>query len=195
LRADTIWSDTFDSASDWVIADDGPVNVDWQIGVGLENSGGYPTNPVESTTAADGYAMLDSDAGNNSSTNYEFSHMTTANPIDLSAYPNAVLSFQTFYRSFTNERPLIQVSTNNTDWLTYSDVAGSLISDFDITPYPGVYDAFPGFTQGDVLPNPHTVFINISDAAGGASQVWVRFLWVGLWGYSWFVDDVVILEQ
>jgi hypothetical protein len=188
-RATVIWSNTFSNPSDWSIGHNGPVNVDWQIGVGLTNSGDYPTVPVNSTTQADGYAMVDSDAGNNNSSNYEYAHMTNVDPIDLSDYPNVILTFETFYRRFTDERPFIVVSTNNTDWPT------NLTPASDISGMNNVFDVFPGFTQGDVLSNPHHVFINISEAAGGADQVWVRFLWVGIWGYSWFVDDVAILEQ
>ena len=34
--------------------------------------------------------------------------------------------------------------------------------------------------------------VNISESAGGQSQVWVRFNWTGTWGYSWFIDRVCI---
>ncbi|MDQ3101873.1 MAG: hypothetical protein M3R08_10840, partial [Bacteroidota bacterium] len=196
VRADTIWSDSFNDASNWTIAHEGPVNVDWQIGVDLMNTGDFPTQPVESTTASDGYAMLDSDAGNNNTTELEFAHMTTAQPINLEAYTNVVLTFQMFYRQFTNDRPLIQISTNNMDWLTYNDLpSGTPIADFDVDAQPNIFDPLPGFAQGDILSNPHMVSINISSVAGSAQEVWVRFLWAGLWGYSWFVDDVAIIEQ
>jgi hypothetical protein len=42
-RGATIWSNDFSDATDWVIAHDGPLALDWQIGIGLEGTGDYPT--------------------------------------------------------------------------------------------------------------------------------------------------------
>ena len=43
--------------------------------------------------------------------------------------------------------------------------------------------------------NPTTTRVNISEAAGGQSQVWIRFNWTGTWGYAWFIDNVCIAQQ
>ncbi|MBK6753596.1 MAG: T9SS type A sorting domain-containing protein [Flavobacteriales bacterium] len=43
--------------------------------------------------------------------------------------------------------------------------------------------------------NPEKISLNISAVAGGASSVFVRFHWTGTWAYTWFVDDVAIVEQ
>ncbi|MBK7944106.1 MAG: T9SS type A sorting domain-containing protein [Flavobacteriales bacterium] len=100
-----------------------------------------------------------------------------------------MLEFQTFYRKWTNENIYIVVSTNNTDWtvLEPTSLSGG--------PIPGVYEVFPGMAVQEVIQNPTQVRINISDAAGNQPQVWIRFYWSGEWGYSWFVDDVKLLEQ
>ncbi|MBK6753595.1 MAG: hypothetical protein IPG69_08355 [Flavobacteriales bacterium] len=64
-----IWSDDFSVPSTWTTAiEPGAFPLGWQIGVGLENTGSYPTDPIESTTAANGCAMFDSDGGNNPGT-------------------------------------------------------------------------------------------------------------------------------
>ena len=183
-----LWSNDFSDINDWTLASDGPFTLNWQIGVGLVNTGSYPTTPVLSPTADNGYAMIDSDGGNNSSGTLESSTMTIG-PIDLSGYPNVVLEFQTFYRKWTNEECYVVISTNNTDWpaLTPTSTDGG--------PIPNVYEAFPAMEVQAVIPNPTRVRINISDAAGNEPQVWVRFHWAGEWGYSWFVDDVSIIEQ
>ncbi len=183
-----LWSNDFSDINDWTLASDGPFTLNWQIGVGLVNTGSYPTTPVLSPTADNGYAMIDSDGGNNSSGTLESSTMTIG-PIDLSGYPNVVLEFQTFYRKWTNEECYVVISTNNTDWpaLTPTSTDGG--------PIPNVYEAFPAMEVQAVIPNPTRVRINISDAAGNQPQVWVRFHWAGEWGYSWFVDDVSIIEQ
>jgi hypothetical protein len=183
-----IWADDFSNASTWTLATwPGAPVLNWQIGVGLENSGQFPTTPIASTTASNGYAMLDSDGFANQSL-VESSMMTTANPIDLNAVSNVVLQFETFYRKWTAEECYIVISTNNTDW-------PELTPTTDISGLPNVFKAFPGMAVQEVISNPTLVRINISAAAGGQSQVWVRFHWTGTYGYSWFVDDVAIIEQ
>lgn len=188
-RSTVIWEDDFSSASNWTIAYDGTLALNWQIGQGLTNSGDYPTQPVNSPTQANGYAMLDSDGFNNNTGLIEQSHMTTALPINTSGYPNVILEFQTFYRKWTNENIYIAVSTNNTDWMPL------LPTSLSGGPIPGVYEVFPGMAVQEVIQNPTRVRLNISDAAGNQPQVWIRFYWSGEWGYSWFVDDVKVLEQ
>jgi hypothetical protein len=53
---------------------------------------------------------------------------------------------------------------------------------------------FPDVTTNESTTNPITSRINISDVAGGESEVWIRFNWTGVYGYSWFVDDVKVIE-
>lgn len=181
-----VWSDDFSDPGNWVLAHDGPVALDWQIGVGLVNTGDFVTEPVQSTTAANGYAMLDSDGFSNATTDQESSHMTTAVPIDLSACPNPVLRFETNFRNYAPTRCFVVVSTTNTDWPALTANAG---------PSTNVFPLFAdiGFNQG--TENPRTVLVDIGGAVSGASTVWVRFHWTGLYGYSWFVDDVAVLDE
>ncbi|MBK7383235.1 MAG: T9SS type A sorting domain-containing protein [Flavobacteriales bacterium] len=188
-RSTVLWEDDFSDANTWSIGHDGTIALDWQIGMGLVNTGDYPTQPVNSPTQANGYAMLDSDGANNSTGLIEQSHMTNVTPFSTAGYPNVVLEFETFYRKWTNEECYIQVSTNNTDWITLDPTST------DVNPIPNVYEAFPGMVVQAVIMNPTRVRINISDAAGDQPQVWIRFYWSGEWGYSWFVDDVKVIEQ
>jgi len=188
-RSTILWEDDFSEPSNWTLGYDGTIALNWQIGPGLVNGGSYPTQPVNSPTQGNGYAMLDSDGFNNNTGLIEKSHMTTSAPISTSGYANVVLEFQTFYRKWTNENIYIVVSTNNTDWVQLEP--GSLGGG----PLPGVYEVFPGMAVQEVIQNPTRVRINISDAAGNQPQVWIRFYWSGEWGYSWFVDDVKVLEQ
>ncbi|MBK9177227.1 MAG: T9SS type A sorting domain-containing protein [Flavobacteriales bacterium] len=188
-RSTVIWEDDFSTPSNWTLGYDGTLALNWQVGVGLTNTGDYPTQPVNSPSQGNGYAMLDSDGFNNNTGLIEQSHMTTANPINTTGYDNVILEFQTFYRKWTNEEIYIVVSTNNTDWIPLEP------SSTDVTPIPGVYEVFPGMEVQAVISNPTRVRINISDAAGNQPQVWIRFYWSGEWGYSWFVDDVKVLEQ
>ena len=63
---DIIWQDDFSNASNWIIAHDGTFDSDFEIGTGLVSAGQYGTPAIESTTAANGYAMYNSDGFNNS---------------------------------------------------------------------------------------------------------------------------------
>jgi hypothetical protein len=185
-KALSIWSDDFSDANTWTLGHAASCDLDWQIGLNLSNSGAYPTDAVASTTAANGYAMLDSDAyGADGNGDLESSWMTTASPINLSGTTNIILNFETNYRQFDTQC-FIVTSTNNTDW-------PDLNVDFDASTNPNVYALWEDFGNNDgVESNPTTVNVNISGSAGGQSQVWVRFHHTGTWGYSWFVDDASI---
>ncbi|MBP7407774.1 MAG: PKD domain-containing protein [Flavobacteriales bacterium] len=182
-----VWSDDFSNPANWTIAHDGPVDLDWQIGVGLTNTGGFPTDPVQSTTSANGYAMLDSDGANNPGPYEESSFMTTAVPIDLSATPNAVLRFESNFRNYPPTRCFVVVSTNNTDWPALNTNMG---------PMANVFPLFAAVGGNESTANPQVAMLDIASAiAGDPTQVWIRFHWTGLYGYSWFVDDVAVLDQ
>lgn len=180
----TIWEDDLSSASNWTIGHYGSEDLDWQIGVGLTGTGGASIDPIASPTAANGYAMLDSDGHNNQGTVYESSCLTTAQPIDLSGYPAVQLQFYTQYRKWTDEECYVEVSTNNTDWATNLDPTS------DLSLYPRVFKVFPGMATQAPFENPTLKTINITAVAGSQSQVWVRFHWTGIYGYMWFIDDV-----
>lgn len=182
-----LWSDDFSNAATWVTGHDGTLALDWVIGTGVP-SGGAAIAPIASTTAANGYGLVDSDLFNNQTTTYEQSHMTTAAPINLTGYPNVILEFQTFYRKWTDEECYVVVQTTNTNWPV-------LDPGTDISMMPGVFKAFPGMGTQDPVDNPTTVRLNISAVAGGQAQVYVRFYWSGIYGYAWMVDDVNIQEQ
>ena len=188
---DIIWSDDFSNPDNWIIAHDGTFDSDFEIGTGLVSAGSYGTPAILSTTAANGYAMYNSDGFNNQAgVAYEQAHITTANPIDLSAYSNLVLAFETQYRRFTDEQTYLIVSTDGT-FPTLDDPT------MDISAMPGVYKVWEdGELTTSVSPgNPTTRNFNISDIAGGASQVWVRLHFTGIWGYAWYIDDISISEQ
>ena len=191
---DCIFSDDFSNPSTWVIDhDESACSLDWEIGTGLEAEGFYPISTIESTTADNGYAMVDSDeyGGEEGGTEVEDSWFTTAQAIDLSNYPNVVLQFETWYRSWTYEKCWVVTSTDGVTW-------PELTPDSEADPAAGIYEVFPGISGdggADVGDNPLTKRINISGSAGGQEQVWIRFHWTGTWGYTWFVDDVCVIEQ
>jgi hypothetical protein len=188
---DIIWQDDFSVPSNWIIAHDGTFDSDFEIGIGLESTGSYGTPAIQSTTADNGYAMYNSDGFNNQAgVAYEQAHITTATPIDLSTYSNVILEFETQYRRFTDEQTWLVISTDGT-FPTLDDPT------LDISGIPGAYRVWEdGELTTSVSPgNPTTRSFNISEIAGGASQVWVRLQFTGIWGYAWYVDDIQIYEQ
>jgi len=188
---DCIWESDFTDASDWDLDhDSSDCSLDWEIGENLECGGFYPISPIES---ADGfYAMLDSDeyGGEEGGTETEDSWLTMANPVDLSDFDNVVVEIDTWYQSYNLERCFLVVSTDGT-------FPTNLDPTTTANPAEGIYELFPDLS-GEVQANtgnPAKISINISEAAGGEEQVWVRFNWTGTWGYAWFIDNVCIAEQ
>jgi len=196
-RGTVLWSDDFSDPGTWTIVNDNSgVPLEWEIGVGLESTGGFPTPAILSTTAANGYAMVDSDGANNTTGTYESNTLTTALPIDLSLDPNVIIQFENQYRRFNDEMTYLVISTDGVTWPALDPAT-------DISAMPNVFRIFdwmndpndPSSNQGVSVGNPYTMRINISDVAGGQPQVWVRFHWTGIWGYTWYVDDVEIQTQ
>ena len=56
------------------------------------------------------------------------------------------------------------------------------------------FEVFLNFSTSDITENPEYISINISNVAAGQSQVYIRFRWVGIWGYSWEIDDISITQ-
>ena len=192
--SDCIFADDFSNPSTWVVDHDADAcTLDWEIGTGLSAGGSYAISTIESTTADNGFAMVDSDeyGGEEGGTEVEDSWFTTAEAIDLSNYPNVVLQFETWYRSWTYEKCWVVTSTDGVTW-------PELTPDDEEDPSAGIYEVFPLVSNdggASVDANPSTWRINISPSAGGEQQVWIRFHWTGTWGYTWFVDDVCVMEQ
>lgn len=179
-----IWSNYFNTPADWIIEHDGVVNFDWQIGVGLENTGPLLIDPIQSSTAGTGYAMLDSDGFDNQTTDEELAHMTTATAIDLAATAGVGLTFQTNYRSSGAGRCFVVVSVDGVFPLVTSTTTAS----------GNVFEVFAGMPDGDYTTNPQLVQLDISSAAAGQPTVWIRFMWASNHGYAWFIDDVKLIE-
>lgn len=189
-----LWSDDMSNPSTWV-ADYDPTTCDimWEVGPGVTVQGelSAPYGNIQSTTASNGFAMIDSDfyGGAVAGTCVEDSWIQTADSIDLTGYDRVVLEFETWYRRYNSEKPYVVISTDGVTW-------PELTPDTDISGMPNVFDIWPDFPNVTSLDNnPTLVRLNISDVAGNQPKVWIRFHWTGTWGYAWFVDDVRIVEQ
>lgn len=186
-RGSTIWSDDFSDPATWAMGHDGTQALDWQVGVGLMTQGAAPIAAIQSTTAANGYGMVDSDFFGNVTTNYEQAWLSNVSPIDLMGFPDVVLEFQNQYRKWTDEECYVVVQVGNTGWPVLDPTT-------DISAMPNVFKVWPGMQTQDPVANPTVRRIDISAVAGGQSNVYVRFYWSGIFGYAWFVDDVSIQQ-
>ena len=203
---DSIYSNSFSNPSDWIIDHD-PIDcsLDWQIGVGLSCTGSYPIANINSTSASDGYAMIDSDAygGASGGTEIEDSWITMANPINLNGYSDVIVEFETFYRRYNFETPYLVVGigdgNGNVNWpnLTPSTDISTLSNVFHV--FPQWFDGAGSGFSGQQSNNPEHIQIDISSAIQGLttaelSDIYLRFNWTGTWGYAWFVDDLLVRE-
>ena len=196
-------SDDFSDPSNWVIDHDQTAcDLDWQIGIN-SCQGSYQINDIVSTTAANGWAMIDSDfyGGATGGTEVEDCWLTMATPVDLNGYPNVNVEFESNYRSYNSELPYIVVGigdgSGNVTWPdldpSSSANASALLADNAFMPFPNL--AAGGYTSN----NPQLMSVNISSALVGLTptelaDIYIRFHWTGTWGYAWFVDDFSILE-
>jgi len=194
-KLNTIWESTFDTPSEWVLDHDATdCSIDWKIGNDTCR-GPFYIDTILSSSANDGWAMIDSDeygslTGGN---DLEDAWLTTANPLDLTATPNVIVEFETFYKRYNYERPYLVVGIGdglgNVTWPDLDPMT-------DISSMNNVFDIFPNWPDVTFSDNPQKIRINVSAALTGSSnEVYFRLNWTGRWGYAWFVDDFKVLEQ
>lgn len=143
----------------------------WSRGVGSQTYANFNTN---GTTAANGYAFVDSD-GNGGSGGPE--HTTLRTPaINCMGHSHVWLRFNNYFYQFVASTGEVQVSNNGTTWHT-------------------VHEPHLGLGQNDATPNPQFIDVNISAWAANQATVYVRFKWTGSYDYYWFVDDVEVYAR
>ena len=168
-----IWSNDFATPSDWTATNTGTPPANWVIGTAAP-TGQYSSGmgAITSTTAANNFALFDSDAlGSGTST--QNASLKVTNPIDLSASPAVLVEFQSYYRAFQRDC-FLETSTDGTNWTSYPVHADLAVN--------------------DATDNPVTVSINATGSIGGASTAYIRFRYEGGWDYAWMVDDVQIVD-
>ena len=172
------------------------------------NSDGTPAPGINSTSGGN-FLMVDSDlygAVAQYDANWvENSWVQTEAPIDCSANPYVAISFRTRYRCYDNgasdgsEKCFVEVSRDGETWPGLTSSYVTTWEDEGFVVYNGDsvqcrYEVFPNSESGFQTDNPSLVDLDITEAAGGQSQVWVRFRWVGTWGYAWEIDDINMLD-
>jgi len=151
---------------------------------------------IQSTTSENGFMLVDSEYSSGFEANYivENCWFQTSSPINLNGNDNIGLTFQTFYRMFDAipgvEHCLVEISTDGVTWPN--------VNTFEVSEaLPGTrFELWPQMYPQEFVNNPTQISFHLSSIASqpGVDQIWLRFRWVGLWGYSWMVDDVSIVE-
>jgi hypothetical protein len=137
--------------------------------------GGDYGGQLNSSTAANGYMILDSDAHGTGGVAEEADLITPA--IDCSEATNIVLYLEHLARTYGNAHVSIFVSSD--------DFASETL----------VYE-WRDAPQNDYnsTVNPLVSYFDISDVASGESNVKIKFKWQGSYDYWWLIDDVTVYD-
>lgn len=183
-KAVILWEDDFSTPANWTIVNDGTNLEQWQISndpsLGALDTPLPPELiPFASTSAANGFLFVNSDA-NNSADQDGTQIITTATnavPINLTGEPNVKLTYQHSFRWWKDTRGVRVSGDNGATWTEFEMT--------NVTDYS---------TPNQNSANPEVTVIDISAVAGGQSQVLVQFYYDDndYWGWYWAVDDVKI---
>ena len=141
----------------------------------------FTLGTLNSTTAADGWMIFDTDSIARLSGFAAPLHSYLTSPsYNCATHPSVLLVFQQYFRSYLDSC-FVEVSNDNgTTWNRYSVLPNN------------------GFTPNTSLPtNSHNARINISATAANQANVKVRFHYVvtsPLGGFSWLIDDMTLSE-
>ncbi|HBW85305.1 MAG TPA: hypothetical protein DEF82_00725, partial [Crocinitomicaceae bacterium] len=119
LKGVTIWSNDFSNAADWA-TDNDPAGTpphtagDWSIVTDVNAAPVAALTPAGHTTAANGYAIIDSDAAG--ATASQNAIIYTVAPIDLSANPQVVMTFQQTHRRYAESTYVIYSLDGGATW-------------------------------------------------------------------------------
>ncbi len=206
----TIWTNDFSDCAEWEIGSAFAAGftqyeegLNFECGTGLAPSGFAPIDPINSTTADNGFMMVDSDlyGGEEGGSGIENCWFQTANPINCTDYPFVSIRFENQYYMWDggnddgNEYCLVEVSRDGVTWpaLDSYEVSEGFV-DYGDGPVQARWECWPNMATQDPVTNPTTLSFDITAAAGGQETVYLRFRWKGTWGYAWMVDDVELFE-
>lgn len=192
---------TFTNANDAGFTDyiDG---INWECTTSAP-SGPYAIAGISSTTADNGFVMVDSDLFGAEEAYaaawVENCWFDINDPVDLTGHPFVTVEFENYYRCWDNttdiERCYMEISLDGVNWPSPETLEiedGYVVVDGDTL--AARYEVFPTYERGDESTNPSVARFDIGDIAGDEATVYFRWRWVGQWGYAWMVDDMVVFD-
>jgi hypothetical protein len=163
-----IWSDDFSNSATWTFTNSSSPAQNW---IHTTNKAAIPAmagDTVQLTSAANGYVYIDSDdAGGAATQNVT---IETVTPINCSTEPAVSLSWEQHYMAYQETFTISVSGDNGANWTDFIYDNGPLVS-----PQVREYGRKS---------------INISSVAGNATQVLIRFNYIGAWDWFWSIDDV-----
>ncbi|PKP49857.1 MAG: hypothetical protein CVT95_03000 [Bacteroidetes bacterium HGW-Bacteroidetes-12] len=168
-----IWDDDFSTASNWTMTNTSTPSTDWVITTNVNAAPWAALNPAGMTTAASGYAIINSDAQGASGSQNALIFSTT--PFSTLGIASVSLTFQQTHRRFQEQTIVIVSNDNGVNWTEY--------------------EVNLGMAANSSSPNPQTITVNISSAAANQAAVLVGFKYVGAFDWFWAVDDVEVRES
>jgi hypothetical protein len=179
----TLWENDFSVQADWATGNAGSQGTpphtagDWEITTDLgsanQTASAQIANlvPAGHTTAANGYAIINSDAAGGNDTQNAWIYYT--GNIDLTGQPNVVLTFQQTHRRFAETTFVIYSLDGGATWIEV-EVNADMVTNTNTT-------------------NPDLVQVNLSSQIGNQASVKIGFKYLGDWDWFWAVDDVKIV--
>ena len=203
FQSSLIYSDEIDNCSNWTLVNAGipyNPNVNFQCGIGLEPTGGFPISPIESPTYDNGILMVDSDL-NGDMNQCENTWAQRTNSFDLSEASNVKIGFFNHYRQWDTygcgSYCLLEISRDGVSWPdpnTFEEVDGYVDFGDGDGPVQSRWNVFPEYDTNDFSGNPEWIDFDISEIADG-ENIWIRFRWASAWAYAWMIDDIAVFES
>jgi hypothetical protein len=173
--AAVVWSDDFSNPSTWTMASESSTSDNWIIDA-VGPTGSFSIGPINSTSAANGWATFDSDllcSGD------QIADLTNATAINCTGHAAVNLKYEEYYRRFFDST-FVNVSNDGINWTQFS--------------------VHSTFINNDATANPNLVTLDISSVAGNQATVWIQFQFYSTLamgsnagcGYAWEIDDVSI---
>jgi len=171
------YTDTFSATSlstgGWVASGNTGSAGTWKF-TNKASTGSFGISKINSTTAAGGYMLYDSDSIGVLFNSAPQIGTLTSPPISCTGHTYVGVRFQQYTRRF-QDTFYVQVTNNNgATWTTYP-----------ISPNMGL-------RSNDFTNNPEITTINVSPVAANQAAVKVRFYYSGAFvggGYNWMIDD------
>ena len=171
----TLWSNDFSVPTDWATSND-PAGTpphtagDWAITTDLNAIPRAELAPAAHTTAANGYALIDSDGAGGTATQNATIYFNGT--IDLTGQAQVVMTFEQSHRRYAEST-----------FVVYSTDGGTTWNEVEVN---------AGMTVNTNTTNPAQVQVNLSAQIGNFSNVKIGFKYTGAWDWFWAVDDVKI---